>query len=102
MISQPCADGERAPDLVQSYAIHQMCSGFVFGPEGPEPCSCVHHATPQIGRRRRWRPTVSQWTLNWIVVVVVIAGLLYFQPSPHACMILAAICAIMAIRQRVR
>ena len=100
MISTPCAAGENAPDLVQSYAIHQQCTGFVFGTEGPEPCSCPHH-TPQPGTSRRKR-TMNQTTLNVIVVIAVSAALLYFHPSRHVCMILVAVCLIMAIRQRMR
>ena len=45
---------------------------------------------------------MSQWTLNWVVIVVVSAALLYFHPSRGACGYLIAICVIMAIRQRVR
>lgn len=45
---------------------------------------------------------MSQWTLNWIVIIATSAILLITHPSRSVLIAGIAICAIMAIRQRMR
>jgi hypothetical protein len=56
MMTAACAHAEDPRlDLVQSYAMHQSCPGFVYPPgqDKPEPCTCPHHAMAMGPASRR-------------------------------------------------